>query len=91
MPRFENGGTAPAGATGIGLELCGDNGAGGSQINAFNRTTAAANSLTFVASAVAFSCNISAYNLGTASAKNMHVGTSAPGSPATNDLWVDTN
>lgn len=29
--------------------------------------------------------------LGTAAVKNMAVGTSAPGSPATNDLWVDTN
>lgn len=29
--------------------------------------------------------------LGTAATKNIHVGTSAPGSPATNDLWVDTN
>jgi len=29
--------------------------------------------------------------LGTASVKNMAVGTVAPGSPAVNDLWVDTN
>jgi len=28
--------------------------------------------------------------LGTAAAKNISVGTSAPGSPAVNDLWVDT-
>lgn len=29
-------------------------------------------------------------SLGTAAAKNIHVGTTAPGSPAVNDLWVDT-
>jgi len=29
--------------------------------------------------------------LGTAAARNIAVGTSAPGSPAVNDLWVDTN
>jgi len=28
--------------------------------------------------------------LGTAAARNIHVGTSAPGSPATNDIWIDT-
>jgi hypothetical protein len=30
-------------------------------------------------------------NLGTASLKNLAVGTSAPGSPSVNDLWADTN
>ncbi len=29
--------------------------------------------------------------LGTAAAKNVHVGTSAPGSPAEGDIWIDTN
>lgn len=29
--------------------------------------------------------------LGTGATKNISVGTSAPGSPATGDLWVDTN
>jgi hypothetical protein len=29
--------------------------------------------------------------LGTAAVENLHIGTSAPGSPATDDLWVDTN
>ena len=28
---------------------------------------------------------------GTGAAVNIHVGTSAPGSPSTGDLWVDTN
>lgn len=32
-----------------------------------------------------------ALGLGTAATQNISVGTSAPGSPATNDLWVDTN
>jgi len=32
-----------------------------------------------------------ALGLGTASIRNIAVGTTAPGSPATNDLWVDTN
>jgi len=34
---------------------------------------------------------VSTAALGTAAAKNLSVGTSAPASPATNDLWVDTN
>lgn len=29
--------------------------------------------------------------LGTAAARNVHVGTSAPGSPAEGDIWIDTN
>jgi hypothetical protein len=29
--------------------------------------------------------------LGTAATKNIHVGTTAPASPAEGDLWVDTN
>jgi hypothetical protein len=29
--------------------------------------------------------------LGTAAARNIHVGTTAPGSPSEGDLWVDTN
>lgn len=32
-----------------------------------------------------------ALGLGTAGLRNLSVGTSAPGSPSTNDLWVDTN
>jgi hypothetical protein len=30
-------------------------------------------------------------SLGTAAARNLAVGTTAPGSPAVGDLWVDTN
>jgi hypothetical protein len=28
---------------------------------------------------------------GTAAARNIHVGTTAPSSPAVNDVWIDTN
>ena len=34
---------------------------------------------------------VSTSALGTAATKNLSVGTSAPGSPSVNDLWVDTN
>jgi hypothetical protein len=37
------------------------------------------------------SADHSAYVLGTPSGRKLHVGTTAPGSPAVNDLWVDTN
>ena len=51
-------------------------------------TPATADNDTSVATTAYVKANIAA--LGTAATKNIHVGTSAPGSPAVNDLWVDT-
>lgn len=49
------------------------------------------NRLAVALSASTYETYVKESEIGTAAARNLHVGTTAPGSPSTGDLWVDTN